>query len=427
MAYSNTVSFQAPTDFNEERAAIERQRKYAEALMQQGKMPTGQMVGNIYVAPSWTQQLNEALKPVLGAYTSNKADEKTRDLNQRVNETYAEELRKYGELSQGTPDKEKYSSIGPDGMPVFETAPGMKPDPNAALRHALAARNPLLQQIAMQQLAKQNEAYTLGPGQVRFSGNQQIAAVPEKPVKEQKPTAIQEYEFAVGQGYPGTFQQWVATNKKPLVTVDARNINTQENEQSKAYGKALGELRSTINQSGWDAPKKMKQLDRMEELLAGIDGGAAAPTMAQIASFANSFGIKLDPKLGAKDAAEALARDMAGALRQPGTGPMTDKDFENFMRQIPSLSKTAEGRAQITKTMRAALKRDIEAAKFAREYARKNGGVIDDNFFDAVANFYAENPVVQLQMPPTNAAGMPFSDPAKEQRYQQWLNQRGAR
>jgi hypothetical protein len=195
---------------------------------------------------------------------------------------------------------------------------------------------------------------------------------------------------------------------KPLTSIDARNFNTQESEQSKAYGKQLGEVRGAINQAGFDAPGKLARLDRMEQLLSGIDGGAAAPMMADIASAAQSLGVKIDPKLGNKQAAEALAREMAGTLRQPGTGPMTDKDFENFLRQVPSLSKTAEGRAEITKTLRAAIQRDQTAAQFARQYANKNKGVIDDAFFDSMAEFYAKNPVITPKMPTTNSRGQNF-------------------
>lgn len=108
----------------------------------------------------------------------------------------------------------------------------------------------------------------------------------------------------------------------------------------------------------------------------------------------SSLGIKVDPRLGNKEAAQALSRDLAGGLRQPGTGPMTDKDFENFLAQIPDLSKTAEGRKQITRTMTAALNRDIKVSKLAREYERKHGR-IDGGFMDEVAQFIADNPVVE--------------------------------
>jgi hypothetical protein len=220
----------------------------------------------------------------------------------------------------------------------------------------------------------------------------------------------------------------VAAAGKPEIRVDARNFNTQESEQSKAYGKTLGEMRGTITQAGFDAPKKIAQLDRMEQLIGAMDaGGKGAPLAADIASYAQSIGIKLDPKLGAKEAAQALAIEMASNMRQPGTGPMTDKDFDNFLRRVPDLSKTPEGRKQITSTMRSALQRDLEASKFARDYAKANGGVIDDNFYDAIADFYAKNPVITPDMPATNARGqsLPKFEGDKESRYQAWKKAQG--
>lgn len=198
----------------------------------------------------------------------------------------------------------------------------------------------------------------------------------------------------------------IAKAGKPQINVDARNFNTQESKQSEAYGKTLGEIRGAITQAGFDAPRKLQQLSRMEQLLGNVDaGGKAAPLAADIASYAKSIGITIDPKLGAKEAAQALAVEMALGMKKPGSGTSTDKDFDAFMDTVPDLSKTPEGRKQITKTIRAAVQRDLEASKFARNYAKKNNGVIDDEFFDAMANFYAENPVVTPNIPATNSRG----------------------
>jgi hypothetical protein len=131
----------------------------------------------------------------------------------------------------------------------------------------------------------------------------------------------------------------------------------------------------------------------MTQLLDGVDGGKLAPAGLEIASALNSFGVKVDPRLGNKEAAQALSRELAGGLRQPGSGPMTDKDFDNFLQQIPDLSKSSQGRKQINTTMKAALNRDIKISQMAREYEKRNGR-IDGGFMDEVASFIAENPVV---------------------------------
>ena len=184
--------------------------------------------------------------------------------------------------------------------------------------------------------------------------------------------------------------------KKGVAAAGATRIdNSQrfENSYSTNQGKEFSELMGGINKTAFAAPAQIRKLERMEALLQGVDGGKLAPTGLDIASAANSLGIKLDPKLGNKEAAQALAREIAGGFRQPGTGPMTDKDFENFLLQVPDLSKTAEGRKQITATMKSALNRDIQIAKMAREYERKNGR-LDNAFLDIAAQYIAENPVV---------------------------------
>jgi hypothetical protein len=77
--------------------------------------------------------------------------------------------------------------------------------------------------------------------------------------------------------------------------------------------------------------------------------------------------------------------------------------------------------------MRSALQRDLEASKFARDYAKANNGVIDDNFYDAIADFYAKNPVITPDMPATNARGqsLPKFEGDKESRYQSWKKAQG--
>ena len=171
--------------------------------------------------------------------------------------------------------------------------------------------------------------------------------------------------------------------------------NPFETEYSKASGKGFADMKGEINTAGFKAPSTIRSLERMEQLLAGVDGGVLAPTGLEIASAARSFGINLDSKLGNKEAAEALTREIAQSYRQPGSGPQTDKDFENFMKMSPGLAKTAEGRKQIIQTLKNKAARDIKIAQMARDYERKHGR-IDDGFLDDVATFVSMQPVVPL-------------------------------
>lgn len=60
------------------------------------------------------------------------------------------------------------------------------------------------------------EEFTLSPGEVRFQGGRQIAAVPDAPPN---PTsAIQNYQFAQSQGFPGTFEEFQTAQRRAGAT-----------------------------------------------------------------------------------------------------------------------------------------------------------------------------------------------------------------
>jgi hypothetical protein len=85
-----------------EAQALQRQKQYAAALMQQNQQPQGQMIGGRFVAPSFTQQLNSALNPVLGAYMLNKADTEQLGLAERLRQQGEKDIQAYGQAITGT-------------------------------------------------------------------------------------------------------------------------------------------------------------------------------------------------------------------------------------------------------------------------------------------------------------------------------------
>lgn len=161
---------------------------------------------------------------------------------------------------------------------------------------------------------------------------------------------------------------------------------------AEGQAKRFVDLEAQFSQSAAQAPLQLARLDRMEQLLSGLGGGKLSPYSREVQSVLSSMGIKMPEGLGNAQAAEAIAIGMANGMRQPGTGVMTDKDFENFKAQIPDLSKTPEGRAQITATMRTFLQREQQEAGFAQKYLSKYGRL--DNAFEQQLNQWrAANPV----------------------------------
>jgi hypothetical protein len=160
--YSNTVSFQAPSDFGVETQANDRQRKLAEAMMMRSMQPqaAGQMVGNQYVPQSWTQGLANAVQGPAAMYMQKQADEKAKDIATRQREAYAKELTDFAKLSQGTPAQPEATGNNPSAYtPPQAAVPG---DRQAALAMALGAQNPQLQQYGISQLMPKTPEWALG-------------------------------------------------------------------------------------------------------------------------------------------------------------------------------------------------------------------------------------------------------------------------
>lgn len=272
---------------------------------------------------------------------------------------------------------------------------GQAPDMQARQDYLMQPDSPFADKLIERELFPQKKA----PIKV---GERLIDPDTYQPVYE-APVQVDYNKPFLPDGSPNPAYQEYATRKAregaPRVDIGptrVENITTQESEGSKVYGRGLGEMQVDIQKQGFTAPTRIANLDRMTQLLEGVDSGRFSGAGLEVARFAKSFGLNVDPKLGNKQAAEALAIEMALQMREPGSGPMTDKDFDNYLNTVPSLAKTAEGRKQITATLKAKARRDIEISKMARAYAKQNRGVVDDNFLDQVSDYMAKNPVVPI-------------------------------
>lgn len=171
----------------------------------------------------------------------------------------------------------------------------------------------------------------------------------------------------------------------------------QEKEENKAVGKFFGEQYADIQKSGLQAGGKINKVQRLNQLLEGVNTGKLTPLGVEIASTAQSLGINIDPKLGNKQAAEALTNEMALELRNPSggagmPGAMSDKDREFLKQMVPGIEKTPQGRKLVTESMLKLAEREKQVAKMARQYRRKRG-TIDEGFFEELQSYSDANPL----------------------------------
>lgn len=152
------------------------------------------------------------------------------------------------------------TALGQGGGPTAANAAKL-PDPVDPSRQMMweAARNGVIPATDyIKTFLPDTEAYTLGEGQVRYKGGQVVAKGPEKPVD--LPSSVREYNFAKGQGFNGSFQDWVMSQKRAAAT--SVNVNTDalglkpkdrfemEGKLSGDYEKATATDSAVLNATG---------------------------------------------------------------------------------------------------------------------------------------------------------------------------------
>jgi hypothetical protein len=179
--------------------------------------------------------------------------------------------------------------------------------------------------------------------------------------------------------------------------------NYQESAFSKTVGEDFAKQYTDLMKSDAMATSKITRFGRLEQLLpkAGTTG-RFAPAIKDLASAAQSLGLKVDEKrLGTQEAVEQLSNEMALQLRNPAggagmPGAMSDADRNYLNNMVPGLGKTAEGNRMIIQTAMKLAQRERDVAKLAREY-KKTKGVFDEEFYQVLADFSEKNPLFPQQ------------------------------
>lgn len=447
--YSNTVSFQAPTDYGLEQQAVDRQRKLAEAMMMRSQQPQqgGQMVGGRYVPQSWTQGLAQALQAPAAMYQQKQADEKAKDISTRQRQAYAAELEKFGGLMNGTPAQ----SIQPltpnddDGnpMPVAEK-PAVPGDRRAALAMALGAQNPMLQQVGMQQMMKGLDAKWEKAELPNADGTKRVGYIN---VNSQDPlstfqaggTAPVKLE-GVNTGGNTTFVNPYAPKAEGAPTVGAtgnaykdllvtgpdgkpvvNNTMLDAKKQIAQAGKSSTNVSVNTGQKGFDNTLKLRGDFRSEPIYKAHQEVQAAHSQITQA-------LKLQSPAG----------DLAGATKimkilDPGS-VVRESELGMAMAASGALDRLQNYASNVINGTKLTPKQRIDfqnlADKLSAESAKQYNGKRSEYQGIAERNGLSVPDVLgaELKMPaPQVAPGAPaaFTDPGKEQRYQEWLRSQG--
>lgn len=190
-----SVNFQAPSDYTSEAADIERRRKYAEMLQQQGlapiaspQTPAGGFTPNV----SWTQGLAQMLKAYTGRHGMKAAAAEQRALGERYNTERGSALKAAMLAGSGTPASTENiideQAMGGEGAPAQIQAPAVQGSRQAMIAALTGSKFPDLQQAGMAQQLKDMAPVNLGPGHVYgVPGQAPMMSAPFKPDRPEPP------------------------------------------------------------------------------------------------------------------------------------------------------------------------------------------------------------------------------------------------
>jgi hypothetical protein len=162
--FITTAAQMGQTMVDPEAQALQRQKQYAAMLMQQNQQPQGQMIGNRFVAPSWTQQLNAALNPVVGAYMMNKADTEQDRLAKALKEQYAQDIKQFTTSAKEMPEQAVYGAgeEGPTKQVIQEARPALSYGERIA--QLSNSKSPQSQALAQALLTDALKTHVVGEG-----------------------------------------------------------------------------------------------------------------------------------------------------------------------------------------------------------------------------------------------------------------------
>lgn len=250
----------------------------------------------------------------------------------------------------------------------------------------MAPQAPKLETIFDDQ-GREQKAWVRGPGSV------------PTPVGGAKQTPMP-WEYEIGPDGQPRMRPGVLSAKSQVAAAGAGRNNVtfvQEKEENKAVGKHYGEQFGDIQKAGFSAQSKISRLDRLSQVLDGLQTGKLTPAMTNVKATLESLGISVDDKLGAAQAAEAISNEIALQMRNPAggagmPGAMSDKDREFLVATVPGLAKTPQGNRLLIETSKRLAQRDQQVAKIARDYRRKHGQ-LDEGFYDELQRFSDANPL----------------------------------
>ena len=186
------------------------------------------------------------------------------------------------------------------------------------------------------------------------------------------PDAIEKYNFAVKQGYKGTFMQFTQDTKSPSTVIDQRG-ETEFVKNSVTSGFAdIKETRAIVATSNELLPR----LEAASLIIQSedFDTGPTADAFLDVKKlYEDVTGVDVE-NITNQEVFKALANFTVPRMRPPGSGATSDFEANLFSTATFGLQNTKEGNEIIIGTMMQNAKRDKELLKLKEQYISLSKG-----------------------------------------------------
>ena len=226
-----------------------------------------------------------------------------------------------------------------------------------------------------------------------------VAAI-QKAIAPENTPDIQNYNFAVKNGYKGSlldFAKEKAAASRPVTNVNnTTNVtNAGEKAYDQALNKDLADTFLTYQKEGRSAGDQLNTISTMERAAKDPNfySGTGANAITAYRRGAAALGLG-DTSAAAPNElfgkmSNKLVIDSLGSLSQG----VSNGDRTFVESTVPNLQNTPDGNAKIFEVMRKVAQRKQEVARLATDYAAKNGGRIDYKFNSVLQDYAEKNPL----------------------------------
>ena len=202
---------------------------------------------------------------------------------------------------------------------------------------ALEGINPEMGLSYLQKIQKDEAPIKLSPGEQLFSGQRggykPLLSVPAKP--ESKPSALQEYEYARGQGYAGTFDQWDKDRRRAGASTSTVSVNTGQkglDNEMKFSAAFKGEPIYKAHQEVQSAHSQITQALKLQSPAGDLAGATKMMKILDPGSVVRES--ELGMAMAASGALDRLTNYIDRILKGTKLTPTQRTDFQNLANNL---------------------------------------------------------------------------------------------